>query len=311
MKTTSLRLGATALALTASGLALAADALPGNGEDRAAFEKANNEWRQWRLQRLTSETGWVTLIGLDWLIPGENRLGSAPGSELPLPAGKAPARAGVIVLADGKASLRPESGSGLTIGGAPVTSPLELATDQSEEPTLVELGSINFYVLKRGDRFGVRVRDREARLRREFPGLDYFPPDPALRLTARFAPNPPGTTVMVANVLGMTEATPSPGRVTVTLGGADYTLTALDDTGDGRLFLIVGDQTNGRDTYGGGRFVYADPPTDGVTIVDFNRLYNPPCAFTPFSTCQLPPRENKLPLRLEVGEKKFAGAPHA
>jgi uncharacterized protein (DUF1684 family) len=311
MRTTLFRLGAAALALAASSLALAADTVPESSDDRAVFEKANSEWRQWRLQRLTSETGWVTLIGLDWLVPGENRLGSAPGSELPLPAGKAPARAGVLVLDGGKVSLRPEPGSGLTIAGAPVTAPVELATDQSEEPTLVELGSINFYVLKRGDRFGVRVRDREARLRREFPGLEYFPPDPALRLSARFTANPPGTTVMVANVLGMTEAAPSPGKVTVTLGGVDYTLTALDDTGDGRLFLIVGDKTNGRDTYGGGRFLYADPPKDGVTIVDFNRLYNPPCAFTPFSTCQLPPRENKLPVRLEVGEKKFAGAPHA
>lgn len=313
MRTTSLRLGAAglALALAAAALAFAGRAPAQDPEERAAFEKANAEWRQWRLQRLTSETGWVTLIGLDWLVPGENRLGSAPGSELALPAGKAPARAGVLVLDEGRVTLRPEPGSGLTIGGAPVSAPIELATDQSEEPTLVELGSINFYVLKRGERFGLRVRDREAKLRREFPGLDYFPPDPKLRLTARFTPNPPGTTVVIANVLGMNEPTPSPGKVTLTLGGVDYTLTALDDTGDGRLFLIVGDRTNGRETYGGGRFLYADPPRDGVTIVDFNRLYNPPCAFTPYSTCQLPPRENKLPLRLEAGEKKFAGAPHA
>jgi hypothetical protein len=300
----SLRLAAPLAALAAAALAQTAD-------DRAAFEKANAEWRQWRLERLTSETGWTTLIGLAWLVPGENRLGSAPGSELALPADKAPARVGLVFLEDGKVTLRPEPGAGLTIGGQPVTAPVQLASDQAEEPTLVDLGSINFYVVVRGGKFGLRIRDREAKLRREFPGLDYFPPDPAYRLTARFTPNPPGTQVLVANVLGMSEPTPSPGKVTVTLGGVDYTLTALDDTGDGRLFLIVGDKTNGRETYGGGRYLYADPPKDGVTIVDFNRLYNPPCAFTPWSTCTLPPRENKLPLRLEVGEKKFASPSHA
>ncbi len=304
MKTTSLRLAAPLVALAAAALAQTAD-------DRAAFDKANAEWRQWRVERLTAETGWVTLIGLDWLVAGENRLGSAPGSELLLPADKAPARVGVIALAGGKTTLRPEPGVALTVDGKPVSGEIELKSDQAEETTLVELGPINFYVIERGGKFGLRIRDREAKLRREFPGLDYFPADPAYRLTARFTPNPPGTQVTVANVLGMSEPTPSPGKVTITLGGTEYTLTALDDTGDGRLFLIVGDKTNGRETYGGGRYLYADPPKDGVTIVDLNRLYNPPCAFTPWSTCTLPPRENKLPLRLEVGEKKFAGAPHA
>jgi len=273
--------------------------------DTGDFLRDETTWRAWRLERLTSETSWLTLIGLHWLREGDNALGSAPGSRLPLPADKATAKVANLRLERGAVTLIPEPGVELVAGGRPISAATRLATDHDEEATLVELGSLNFYVLVRGDRVGLRVRDREAKLRREFPGLDYFPPDPAYRLTARFTPNPPGTTVPMVNVIGITEAVPSPGKLTVTLGGAERTLVALDDTGDGRLFLILGDLTNGRETYGAGRYLYTDPPADGVTVLDLNRLYNPPCAFTAYSTCQLPPRENELPLRLEVGEKKF------
>jgi uncharacterized protein (DUF1684 family) len=269
------------------------------------FEEEHAAWRQWRIERLTAETGWTTLIGLHWLRPGDNLLGSAPDARLPLPADKAPAKAGVLRWADGKVTLVPEPGSGLTTEGRSITAPLVLGTDQDDETTLLELGSLNFYVIARGDRLGLRVRDRDAKLRREFPGLDYFPADPRYRVTARFVANPPGTTVPIANVLGMTDAMPSPGRVEFELDGETISLTALDDTGDGRLFLIVGDRTNGYETYGAGRYLYADKPENGATVVDLNRLYNPPCAFTPYSTCQLPPKENKLSRRLEAGEKKF------
>ena len=282
---------------------------PPMSADPALVEKANQEWRDWRRGRITSDTGWLTLIGLHWLQPGDNALGSAEGSRLPLPAEKAPAKLGVLRLEGGKVTLLPEPGTALTANGQPVGGPLALATDADEEPTLLELGSLNFYVIVRGDRVGVRVRDRQAKLRTEFRGFDYFQFDPKARVEAKFTPNPPGTTVPVADVLGMTQPMPSPGKVTFALGGQEFTITALDDTGDGRLYLIVGDKTNGYETYGAGRFLYADAPKDGVTIVDFNRAYNPPCAFTPWSTCQLPPRENKLPVRIEAGEKKFAQAP--
>lgn len=270
-----------------------------------AFEQEHAAWRAWRISRLTADDGWTTLIGLHWLREGDNAVGSAAGARVPLPAEKAPASVGVLRLAAGAVTLLPEPGSGLTADGRPVDGPLALGTDQDEATTLLELGPLNFYVLQRGDRLGVRVRDREATLRHEFPGLDYFAVDERYRVVARFAPHPPGTTVPVANVLGMTDAVPSPGRLEFELLGATSSLIALDDTGDGRLFLIVGDQTNGYETYGAGRYLYAAPPADGVTVLDFNRLYNPPCAFTAYSTCQLPPKENKLPFRLAAGEKKF------
>jgi len=272
----------------------------------ANFADENAAWRAWRLSRLTADDGWTTLIGLHWLKEGDNLLGSAAEARLALPAERAPARVALLRLAAGKVTLLPEPGAALTVGGEPVSGPLALGSDQDEETTLVELGPVNFFVIQRGDRLGVRVRDREAKLRREFPGLDYFPADPRYRVEARFTPNPAGATVPIANVLGMTDAMPSPGRVEFELGGRTYSLTALDDTGDGRLFLIVGDQTNGYETYGAGRYLYAAKPENGITVIDLNRLYNPPCAFTAYSTCQLPPRENKLPLRIEAGEKKFA-----
>jgi len=287
------------------GLVPALAALP-PGETLPQFEKANADWRAWRLQRLTAADGWLTLIGLDWLEPGDNRLGSCAACKLHLPADKAPAELGTIRLEEGAATLLPRPGTSLTADGKPVAGPLRLATDAQGDPTALELGSLDFYVIQRGAKLGLRVRDRDADLRLHFPGLDYFPPDPNARVVAKFTPNPPGTTLPVVDIVGVTEQMPSPGKLTFELQGQTFTITALDDTGDGRLYLIVGDQTNVRETYGGGRFLYADPPRDGVTVVDFNRAYNPPCAFTPYSTCQLPPRENRLPIRIEAGEKRFA-----
>jgi len=305
MKRMGLLAATVALCFATPALSQPAPPAPALSAPRAEVEKVNLEWRAWRIGRLTAETGWVTLIGLHWLQPGDNSLGSAPGNRLPLPAEKAPEKVGVLRLENGKVTLLPEPGSGLTVDGKPVTGPLPIGTDADEETTLLEIGSLNFYVISRGDRFGLRVRDREAKLRREFPGLDYYPFNPDARVEATFDPNPPGTTIKVVNVLGMTEAMPSPGKLTFSLQGQSFTIATLDDTGDGRLYLIVGDQTNGYESYGAGRFLYADAPKDGRTIVDFNRAYNPPCAFTPWSTCELPPKENKLPIRIEAGEKKF------
>jgi len=304
MKRTSIALAAGAVI---AAVAFAAAALAAAAPEAAAssFERENTEWRAWRRERLTSETGWVSLIGLHWLREGDNLLGSAPEARLALPVDRAPATLGVLRLIAGEVTLIPEPGSGLTADGESATAPILLGTDADEETTQLGFGSLDMYVIERGERLGLRVRDAEAKLRKEFPGLDYFRADPAYRVEARFAPNPPGSTVKVVDVLGMVGDIPSPGRVEFELLGSTYSLTALDDTGDGRLFLIVGDRTNGYDTYGAGRYLYAAAPVDGTTVVDFNRLYNPPCAFTAFSTCPLPPKENKLPLRIEAGEKKF------
>jgi len=194
-----------------STAALAAAPPPDSG-DFALDQKA---WRAWRLERLTSDTSWLTLIGLDWLEEGDNRLGSADDARLQLPADKAPARAGVLRLEDGVVTLVPEAGVPLTANGEPVSGPLKLSTDADGDPTLLELGPLNFYVLVRGERIGLRIRDREAALRLHFPGLDYFDADPQYRVSARFEANPPGTTVPMVDVLWIVGDVPSPGRVTI------------------------------------------------------------------------------------------------
>jgi uncharacterized protein (DUF1684 family) len=266
------------------------------------------EWEQWRARRLESlrrEDGWLSLIGLVWLEEGENSVGSAPGSRILLPAGKAPARMGSILLEKGAVSMRAEPGSGLTADGKPVTA-MPLATDAGGGPaTVLKRGSVSFYVIARGSRLGVRVKDSEAETRRAFHGIEPFPYDERFRVEARFEPYVPPRDIAVPNVLGTVETQPSPGAMVFELEGKTYRLDPVLETGESDLFVIFGDRTNGHETYGGGRFLYAKPAVGGKTILDFNRVYNPPCVFTPYATCPLPPKQNKLPIRIEAGEKTY------
>jgi uncharacterized protein (DUF1684 family) len=165
-------------------------------------------------------------------------------------------------------------------------------------------GDASFVVIKRGDRHGLRVRSALARTRTTFPGLDYFDIDPSFRVVARFEAHPPGKTLDIVNMLGMVEPMANPGRLSFEKDGKSYSLEAVDE-GDGQLFLIIADRTSGHATYAASRFLYATPAgKDGTTVVDFNKAYNPPCAFTAFSTCPMPPPENRLDLAVTAGEKK-------
>jgi uncharacterized protein len=266
------------------------------------------EWEQWRARRLESlrrEDGWLSLIGLFWLQEGENSAGSDPGSRILLPAGKTPARIGSILLDKGSVSVRAEPESGLTADGKPVTS-MTLATDAGAGPaTVLKRGSISFYVIARGSKLGVRVKDSDAETRRNFRGIETFPYDERYRVEARFEPYDPPRDIPVPNVLGTVEKQPSPGALVFELDGKTYRLDPVLETGETNLFVIFGDQTSGHETYGGGRFLYAKPAVGGKTILDFNRAYNPPCVFTPYATCPLPPKQNKLPIRVESGEKTY------
>ena len=265
------------------------------------------EWRDKRVARLTAPEGWLALVGLHWLAPGTQTIGSGPGNDVVLATG--PAQLGSITLADGAVTLALAEGAAARIGDSDARS-ATLVPDSSGAPTVVRIGEASFSVIQRGDRFGLRVRDPQAKTRSGFTGIDYFDIGPAWRFEARFEAHPPGRTIDIVNVLDMLEPMKNPGVVVFEKDGKEYRLEALDDTGDGQLFLIFADRTNGKLTYGPGRFLYAPPPVDGKTIVDFNRAYNPPCAFTPYSTCPLPPPENRLDLVIEAGEKKYAGATH-
>ncbi len=297
----------------AAGAGRVATVTPSRQEPRMDAEEtaAVESWRAERVASLTASDGWLTLVGLEWLDEGSNLLGSAADAQVHFPA-NAPARLGTITRHGAALTLEPAVGSGLTVANDVVTAPLALQSDAEGEPTVVRWGSLELYVIQRGDRWAVRIKDSESPVRRAFQGLDYYPVSTDWRVRARFEPAPPGATIAVPNILGSVEDVPSPGTVVFSHAGHEARLQAIDE-GDGRLFLVFGDQTNNRETYGGGRFVYAAPPAAGesTVVVDFNQAYNPPCVFTPFATCPLPPKGNRLPFAVEAGEKLWAGYHHA
>ncbi len=278
--------------------------------DPAVYEKEVETWRQQRLAGLKKEDGWLTLVGLYWLKPGANRFGSDPGNPVILPEGKAPAVAGTLTRDGDTVRLSVEPGVALTANGKPVTPGMTVSADAGGKPAVLELGSLNFFVIKRGDRVGVRIRDKASPVLASFKGIDEYPIQPEWRIVARFEPYK-DKKIPIANIIGQVEDETSPGAVVFDWRGKTYRIDALEGGDDGGLFLIFGDQTNGKETYGAGRFLDTEAPKDGKVVVDFNTAYNPPCAFTAFATCPLPPAGNKLQLRVEAGEKKFGAGHHS
>lgn len=273
-----------------------------------AYEKEILDWRAQRLERLQRPTGWLSLVGMHWLEVGTTRVGSSEGNGTRLAVG--PARIGMLSLSkDGKLSLLPEPGAEITIDEQPASGEVALVADADAGdagPTVVGFnkGDASFIVIKRGDRFALRVRDALSPTRTGFAGIPSFDIDPSFRFKAKFTAHPPGKKLDIVNILGMVEPMDNPGTVTFEKDGKSFTLEAVDE-GDHRLFLIYADRTSGHESYAAARFLYADyPGADGSTIVDFNKGYNPPCAFTSFSTCPMPPAQNRLDLAITAGEKK-------
>lgn len=270
-----------------------------------AYQQEIEALRKEREAGLREEDGWFTLVGLFWLEEGSNRFGSDPGNRVILPEGKAPAVAGTLIRQGDQVRVEVDKGATVTSGGKPVTE-MALRKDQEGEPTVLELGSLRFFVIQRSDKIGVRIKDSKSAALAAFKGLDYFPIDPLWRVKARFEPAAPGKTIAVPNVLGQILDLPSPGTVVFERGGETYRIDALGSPEDG-FSLIFADATSGKETYGGGRFLETGPAQDGAVEIDFNRAYNPPCAFSAFATCPLPPAQNHLTLAVEAGEKRYAG----
>jgi uncharacterized protein len=272
---------------------------------RLAYEKEIRKERDARLDRLQEPAGWLSLVGMHWLEIGTTRVGQGDDNGTKLAVG--PARIGMLTLTKaGKITLQPERGNDITIDGKPASGTAHLLSDSDGEPTVVGFnkGDASFIVIKRGDRYALRVRDALAATRQQFPGLEYFDISKDYRFQATFIPYPPGKKIEIMNILGMVEQMDNPGQVVFSKDGKEYRLDAVDE-GDGRLFLIFADRTSGHETYAAARFLYAkNPGEEGITAVDFNLAYNPPCAFTNFSTCPTPPLQNRLDLRIEAGEKK-------
>lgn len=273
--------------------------------DRLFFED-HLEWRAERRERLVAPDGWTGLVGLHWVELPAHYVGSSRGSGIRL--AKGPPRLGLLQQERGRLFFTPERGVALTVDGAPLARRVELHTDRSDHPTVLGfddgLGEIS--VVERGKRRALRVRHQEAPARTAFAGLDYWNADPGWRIEGRFVPHVPARTLEIATITGGVEAMPNPGAVEFEREGRSFRLEAIGG-GDGGLFLIMADRTSGQGSYGAGRYLDAPAPDDeGRVVLDFNRAYNPPCAFTDYATCPLPPLENRLDLAITAGEKAYA-----
>jgi uncharacterized protein len=272
-------------------------------EDVAAATRA---WEERRLQRLQSEDGWLTLVGLGWLKEGTNTAGSDGRAAVVFPEG-APASVGTFTRSGQSISFQPAPGVVVTRGGKQFAGgPVQTDQEGRAEPDVFQVGRFRFHFIARGSRVGVRIKDPEARARKEFKGIPTYPPSARWRVVARWEPANPPTEIAVPNVLGEIDRSPSPGTAVFSLDGKEYRLTPVLEEGSPDLFFIFADESNRTETYGAGRFLYAEPAKDGTVILDFNRAYNPPCAFSAFATCPLPPKQNRLALRVDAGEKRLA-----
>ena len=288
-------------------LSLLLHAAPVPAASRAPAEAAAQQqaWHAQRQERLQAEDGWLTLVGLHWLEEGDTSLGASPGNTLQLPEG-APAALGTVTRRGKQVRFTPKPGVAVMVAGKPFAGG-PLRPDSEGAPDVVEVGTLRFHVISRGERLGLRVRDTASAARRDFKPIPLFPYDPAWRVEARLEPGKGPGKLAVPNVIGTVEEMASPGVLVFTVAGKEYRLTPVVEEGDDSLFLVFADQTNRGESYGSGRFLYAPLPVGGKTVLDFNRATNPPCAFTRFATCPLPPRANRLPVRVAAGEKRPAG----
>ncbi len=247
------------------------------------YRQSIEQWRARQEASLKSDTGWLTVAGLSWLKEGRNEIEMPPGAPKP----------GVFEMKGGKVTFLPAE------GGAPVA----MQPDSSGSPTIITRGPVSFFVIQRGKRTGIRVKDKNNKLRREFTGKKWFPIREAYRFEAKWVAYNPPKTISILNVVGESNEDKVPGYASFTIAGKEYRLEPIVD--DKQLFFIFKDLTSARETYGAGRFLYADPPKGGKVLLDFNKAYNPPCAFTPYATCPLPPPQNRIDVRIEAGELRY------
>jgi len=279
--------------------------------DRKTERASVEHWRSERIAELTSDTGWLTLVGLFWLTEGPNTFGRAPANTLVLDHPRLAPSAGTFVLTKTHVTFTANPDSGITHGGEPVAT-IDMISDAKESPTVVSSGPLRFFIIERAGKLGVRVRDVDSPWRRNFHGLDYFPIDPDWALEARFEPYEPQRHIPITNVLGLEEDKVSPGALVFTRKGRQFKLDTVLETPDSKdLFVMFADETSGHGTYGAGRFIDVPFATNGKTVIDFNKAYNPPCAFNNFATCPLPPFQNRLSLKVTAGEKAYAAAPES
>lgn len=263
-----------------------------SAETADSYAETIRAWQKHRDVGLRAENSWLTLVGLFWLKPGDNTIGSDAKNDFVLPK-TAPAHMGTLRWADGKVTLIDPQ------GGRKV-----LSFDE-DHPDVVKAGSVSFFVIKRGERMGVRAKDSASPVLKNFEGMSYFPINPAMRFEAKLIPDV--QKIPILNVLGQTDQEESPGWVEFRYEGHAYRLRPIyEDTANGKtLYFLFKDLTNKTKTYPAGRMLNVPLPVNGKVDLDFNRAYNPPCTFTPYATCPLPPKENHLTFAVNAGELRY------
>jgi uncharacterized protein (DUF1684 family) len=268
----------------------------------AAYQRSFERWKTELVKDL--KQNWLPLAGLFWLKAGENSFGTDPGNAIVLPPGSAPAQAGSFVL-DGKGNnvtIKFAPGVKASIAGRPVGT-TKLPSDASGAAIWVELGGLRMKVIVRGARIGIRAKDLNSPAVRAYPGPEFYPLDLNYRVTATWVPADGKPTVDVPDVLGDVTPTPVAGKVQFTLNGHSLELTDLGGDPTKGLFFVLNDLTSKTETYPGGRFLDTDPVVNGKVVLDFNRAYSPPCSVTPYATCPLAPKENRLTVAIDAGQK--------
>jgi uncharacterized protein len=295
-------------------LAFCAGCTRSNSAVDASWQADLNAWREQHAVELQKPDGWLSLAGLEWLAPGDNSVGSAADNKIHLPA-EGPEHLGILHLDATKVTLNPPPGgfpAGFLVDGKPARSQeLHTSPDSDKNNPRMTIGALNVYVIHRGERFALRIKDAKAPTLVGFRGLRWYPPDSAYRVTARWIPYTPPKSVTLATLIGTSYAQPVPGAAEFKLFGATYQLEpVLEDPNVAKLFFILRDPTSATTTYAACRFLYTGFPTNGLDqpgelVLDFNRLENPPCAYTSFATCPLPPPQNRLTVALPVGEQRY------
>ena len=275
------------------------------GEENPSYIKEIVEWRTKRIDSLKDKNGWLSLAGLFWLEEGEISFGSDRANDIVFPANKAPDFIGSFGMEDEQIGVKIRPDVKVLHEGKPVQDIL-LQSDENGNPTILSFGSLNWFIIKRGESFAVRLRDSENPRIEQFRGIDSYTVDPAWRIKAHFEPYEKPKIIEMPTILGTMERLTSPGVLVFEINGRPHRLDAVAESDDDQFWMIFGDRTNGFTTYGGGRFLYVDKPAaDNTTVIDFNKAYNPPCVFSHFATCPLPHSQNRLPIRITAGEKNF------
>ncbi len=276
--------------------------------DEAKWSEELESWRAGRMQQLIGDRGWATLTGLDWLKPGANPIGSSRGSQVQFESSSAPPSVGVINWDNDRIRFEASPGVEVYHNGEQITQ-IEMFGGESKDQVILSTGTVQFAILHRGDRYGVRTWDSQAPILKDLGEIPTYMSDPSWYVPATFYRYKPTKMIEIWNVLGMPELYESDGYLEFAYAGELFKLDVLATQADTSLYVIVGDLTNRDETYGGGRYLYVDRKDTASSMskvwIDFNRVYNPPCAFTPYSTCALPPEQNKLPFPLTAGEKRY------